>query len=160
MAVRTKELGAKSVYGKPGSIPKAYLRLVERFLLAPIRTDRELARATELADELFDRPQLLAEEEQFLDVLCDLIEAYEEEHCPIPDVSAAAMLRFLIDRRGVTQQTVARDTGVANSTITALLSGERELTRKHIEAFALYFGVEPAVFLPANVERRNGSFFH
>ena len=156
MTMRTKELSAKSAHRKPVPIPKAYLRLMERFLLVPIRTDQDLARATALADELFDRPELLAEEEQFLDVLCDLIEAYEDEHCLIPDVGPAEMLRFLIDQRGVTQQTIARETGVANSTITALLKGERELTRKHIEAFALYFGLEPAVFLPSHVERRNG----
>ena len=60
------------------------------------------------------------------------------------------MLRFLIDQRGVTQQTVSKETGIANSTITALLKGGREMTRKHIETFARYFGVEPAAFLPGN----------
>jgi antitoxin component HigA of HigAB toxin-antitoxin module len=122
--------------------------------LRPIENERELAEATALADDLFDRPTLLPQEEDYLNVLCDLIQAYEDKIYPIRDVSAAEMLRFLIDQRGVTQQTVARETGIANSTITALLkgncSGGREMTRKHIETFARYFGVEPAVFLPGN----------
>ena len=151
MATRLKDRRTR-VLGKP--VPKAYLRLVERFLLRPIGNDPELDEALALADELFDRPNLLPEEQQYLDVLCDLIKAYEDVVCPIRDVSAAEMLRFLIDQRGVTQQTVAKETGIANSTITALLKegrpGGRDMTRRHIEAFARYFGVEPAVFLPGN----------
>jgi HTH-type transcriptional regulator / antitoxin HigA len=148
MAVATKTPGAKRADHKRTAIPQAYLRLMQRFLLRAISTEQELARATALADELFDRAKLHRAEEQYLDVLCDLIEAFEDEHCPIPDVSAAEMLRFLIDQRDVTQQTVARETAIANSTITALLKGERVMTRKHIETFAKYFGVAPAVFLP------------
>ncbi len=75
---------------------------------------------------------------------------YEDKICPIRDVSAAEMLRFLIDQRGATQQSVSKETGIANSTITALLKGGREMTRKHIETLARYFGVEPGVFLPGN----------
>jgi len=82
--------------------------------------------------------------------LRDLVERYEAEAVPMPDVSAVEMLQFLIGQHGVTQQTVARKTGIANSTISALLTGERQLTRTHIEKLAVYFGVKPAVFLPGN----------
>jgi len=132
------------------TIPNAYRRLLERFLLRPIENGQELAEATALAEELFDRPKLLPEEQQYLEVLGDLIMAYEDKICPIRDVSAGEMLRFLIDQRGVTQQTASKETGIANSTITALLKESREMTRKHIETFARYFGVEPGVFLPGN----------
>jgi HTH-type transcriptional regulator/antitoxin HigA len=93
---------------------------------------------------------LRVEEQEYLDVLSDLVEQYEQEHLPVADVSAADILRFLIEQRGVTQQSVARETGIANSTISAVLKGGRELTRRHIESLAAYFGVEPAVFLPGN----------
>ena len=150
MATKTKSrsANARAVRGTP--IPKAYLRLMRRFLLRPIENERELAQATALADELFDRAELLPEEEQYLDVLCSLMEVYEDEHYPIPDVGAAEMLRYLIDQRGVTQQTVARESEIANSTITALLNGHRQMTSKHIAILAKYFGVEPAVFLRGN----------
>src|SRR5689334_17163411 len=107
-------------------IPKAYRRLMERLLLRPMENDQELAEATALADELFDRPSLLPEEQQYLDALCDLMVVYEDRICPIRDVSAAEMLRHLIDQRGVTQQTVSKETGIANSTITALLKEDRQ----------------------------------
>ena len=42
-----------------------------------------------------------------------LIEAHEDEYYPIPDLSAADMLRFLIDQRGISRQTLSRETGIA-----------------------------------------------
>jgi HTH-type transcriptional regulator/antitoxin HigA len=150
-------MASKSKHRLPGEldaanlgsiIPKRYLRLLAKFRLRPITSDQELEEAELVAGELDDHDDLSPEEEQYLDVLCRLIEAYEDEHHPIPDVSAGEMLRFLIEQRRVTQQTVSRETGIANSTITALVKGQREMTRKHIETFARYFGAQPAVFLP------------
>jgi hypothetical protein len=44
---------------------------------------------------------------------------------------------------------MAGETGIANSTITALLQGGRAMTRRHIETFARYFRIPPALFLGA-----------
>jgi antitoxin component HigA of HigAB toxin-antitoxin module len=134
--------------GKP--IPRAYRVLLEQFLLRPIESDEQLAQATALADELVGRRNLRREEEQYLEVLCDLMEAFEDQRHPVDDVSAGRMLHFLIEQRGVTQQTVSRETGIANSTISALIKEDRLMTRSQIETLAGYFGVAPAVFLPGN----------
>jgi antitoxin component HigA of HigAB toxin-antitoxin module len=135
--------------GKP--IPGAYLQLMHRFLLRPIQSDDELEEAAEVADDLAARDENLRQEERdYFDVLCHLIEKYEDEVVRLPDVGGAAMLRFLIEQRGVTQQTVAAEAGIANSTLSAVLKGTRRLNLEHIEKLAPYFGVEPAVFLPGN----------
>jgi len=131
--------------------PPAYLRLIEQFRPRPIRSAAELDQAIAVVDHLLSRREpLRPEEEDYLEVLSDLIERYEDAQEPIPDVSGADMLRFLIEQRGVSQQRVARETGVANSTISAVLNGRRELTLPHIAKLATYFGTEPAVFLPGN----------
>jgi HTH-type transcriptional regulator/antitoxin HigA len=52
-----------------------------------------------------------------------------------------------IEARGTTQAQVAADTGIAESTISAILAGKRGMTRKHIESLARDFKVKPAVFL-------------
>ena len=129
-------------------IPRAYLKLMERFLLRPIHTDDELTHAIAVVDELSSQPKLLAEEEQYLDVLCELIRVYEAKAVPMAPVAPRDLLHHLIEARGVSQQAVAAQTGIAGSTISALVSGKRPLTRGHIERFARYFGVEPGVFLP------------
>jgi antitoxin component HigA of HigAB toxin-antitoxin module len=133
------------------AVPLPYLRLMRRFLLRPIGNDEELAQATALADELASRSKKLSTaEEQYLSVLCDLIERYEDETVSIPDVGPGEMLRFLIEQRGVPQQTVAEETEIANSTLSALVNGSRKPTVKRIQSMAAYFGVEPAVFLAGN----------
>jgi HTH-type transcriptional regulator/antitoxin HigA len=123
-----------------------YLELVRRFALRPIRSDEELGRAIEVIDSLIVRGDLDAEEQDYLDVLTDLVEKYEAEEHPMPPVSDADTLRHLIEARGVTQLKLAADVGIPGSTISEVLGGKRRLTRRHIRALAIYFAVSPAVF--------------
>jgi HTH-type transcriptional regulator/antitoxin HigA len=126
-----------------------YLELVRRLPLRPIRSEDELDRAIAMVNSLIDRDELALEEEDYLDVLGDLVEKYETEHHPMPPVSDAEMLRHLIEARGTTQARVAAETGIAESTISAILAGKRGLNRKHIEALARHFKVKPSVFISA-----------
>jgi len=57
------------------------------------------------------------------------------------------MLAHLLEARGISQATLAAETGLAESTVSELLKRKRGLTRKHIEVLARYFRVEPAAFL-------------
>ena len=123
-----------------------YLDLVRQFPLRPIRSERELDRAIKVVDSLVDRPSLSPCQKDYLDVLSDLVEAYEEEHHPIAEVSDARMLRHLLEAKAVSQTEVAKATGIANSTLSAVLKGVRQFTRQHIGRLAKYFHVEPGVF--------------
>jgi HTH-type transcriptional regulator/antitoxin HigA len=124
-----------------------YLELVREFPLRPVRSDAELGRAIAMIDRLSDLESLAPEEADYLEVLSDLVESYESEHDPEPAVSAADMLRHLIEAKGVPQVKVAADTGVSESTISEILAGKRAVSRKAMLAFADYFRVEPVVFL-------------
>lgn len=123
-----------------------YLELVQRFPLRPIRSDEELERAIFMVNELIDRDERDADEEDYLDVLSDLVEKYETEQHPIPPASDADMLRYLIESWGVTQAKVAADTGIPESTISEILSGKRGLSRTNIGVLARHFHVSPATF--------------
>jgi HTH-type transcriptional regulator/antitoxin HigA len=123
------------------------LELVREVPLRPIRSEAELDRAITMIDALLDQANRNADEEDYLDVLSDLVEKYEDEHDPMPPVSGSEMLRFLIESQGTTQAKVAAETHIAESTISAVLAGKRELNRKHIEVLARHFHVSPAVFL-------------
>ncbi len=138
-----------------GSERDKYLSLVRQFPLRPIRSESELDRAVRVVDSLIDRPALSPGEKDYLAVLTDLVEAYEDEHIPVPQVPDDRMLRHLIDARGVTQVDLARATGIASSTISAVLQGERRLTRQQVGAVAAYFGVDPGAFLFGDVARRS-----
>ncbi len=131
---------------KAGKDRDIYLKLVQRVPLRPIRSDGELDRAIAMVDELVDRVNLGIDEQDYLDVLGDLIERYESEAHPIPSASDAAMLAHLIEAKGVTQADVARAGRIAESTISEVLAGKRKLNRTQIGKLAQYFHVGPTVF--------------
>jgi HTH-type transcriptional regulator / antitoxin HigA len=124
-----------------------YLELVCQVPLRPIRSEAELDSAIAMIDALLDLDKRSGDEEDYLDVLSDLVEKYEDENDPMPTVASTEMLRFLIDNRATTQTEVATETGIAESTISEILAGKREMNRKHIEALARHFNVNPAVFM-------------
>lgn len=132
-----------ALYGKRAD---CYLELVRRFPLRPLRTDADLDAAVEVIDALIDRDALSAPEQDYLDVLSDLVEAYEDEHIPVKPVGDAEMLRFLIEAKGVTQAQAAKEAGVAESTVSEVLAGKRKLNRAQIGKFARYFRVGPGAF--------------
>ena len=57
------------------------------------------------------------------------------------------MLQHLLGAKGVTQVAVARETGIIESTISAVLAGKRHLTREHIDKLSRYFEVSLSVFV-------------
>ena len=99
-----------------------------------------------MVDSLLGQPALSAEDEDYLEVLSDLVERYEADAHPMPPVSDSEMLRHLIEARGIRQGDVAAATGIAESTISEALAGKRSLNRAHIGKLASYFKVSPAVF--------------
>ena len=123
-----------------------YLELVQRFPLRRIRTDEELDQAITIIDELVTRADTSTAEEDYLDVLSDLVHAYETAEHPIPPASDAEVLRYLMDCRGLNQVRLHEETGIPVSTISEVLSNKRGLSRANIGVLARYFNVSPAVF--------------
>jgi len=133
----------RAVYGKRED---RYLELVRRFPLRPLRSDADLDAAVAVVDSLIDQDELSAPEQDYLDVLSDLIEAYEDETVPIKPVGDAEMLRTLIEAKGVTQAQAAKEAGIAESTVSEVLTGKRKLNRTQIGKLARYFHVGPGAF--------------
>jgi antitoxin component HigA of HigAB toxin-antitoxin module len=96
---------------------------------------------------LTDRDQLSPGEADYLDVLGDVIEKYENQYVEMPHVSDAAMLRSLMEANGVRQADVVRGAGISKTVLSLVLHGQRDLTREHIMALSKYLEVDPAVFL-------------
>jgi HTH-type transcriptional regulator / antitoxin HigA len=137
----------RAVYGKTED---RYLDLIRRFPLRPLRTDADLDAAVTIIDDLIDRDTLTAPEQDYLDVLSDLVEGYENETIPMRPVGDAELLRFLIKHKGITQTEAATGAGIAESTISEVLAGKRKLNRGQIAKLATYFQLNPGVFLTEN----------
>src|SRR5437667_6862925 len=135
-----------SIHARYGRQRDRYLELIHQFPLRPIRNDSELDAAIAIINELIDMDKLAAAEDDYLDVLSDLVEDYEDVAIPIRDVSDAEMLRFLLSQREETQTQLARKTDIPASTISEVLTGKRKLNRLQIGKLARHFKVEPGVF--------------
>jgi HTH-type transcriptional regulator/antitoxin HigA len=130
-----------------GKAKDRYAELILHFPLRPLRCDEDLDAAVAMIDTLLSQPALKREEQDYLEVLGDLVEAYETETHPLVSVSDADLLSHLIEARGVSQSDVAGATGLAVSTISAVLRGKRTLSRSHIGKLARYFHVSPDTFV-------------
>ncbi len=125
----------------------AYWALIKRFPLRPIRSDADLETASRILDELAVRDDLSEPESDYLEVLGDLVEKYEDEHVETSHLSDAEMIRSLMEEKRVRQADVVRGTGISKTVLSLVLAGKREPTRAHIAALAAYFTVNPASLL-------------
>ncbi len=144
MASKRDTTSIRAVYGKTED---RYLDLIRQFPLRPLRSDADLDAAVAVVDGLIDGDDLTNAERDYLDVLSDLVESYEDAAVPMRVVDDAEMLRFLIENRNITQSELARRTRIAESTLSEVQSGKRTLTRSQIGKLARFFQVEPGVFL-------------
>jgi HTH-type transcriptional regulator / antitoxin HigA len=136
------------VKNQPSAMPDSYFELVKRFPLMHIRSLRHLGQAIALVDELLQK-RVDRGAQEYLDALSDLIATYEDEHAPIPDASESDVLRELMRSSGHKQMALSKAVGISQSTLSAILTGEREMTKSHMIALAKFFNVPPSVFLPS-----------
>lgn len=116
--------------------------------LLAIRNKREYDAAVErvnaLVDEVGDNPK--DPRNRLIDTLSILIEAYDEEHYPIPDTSGVEMLKFLMEQHGLTQGDLP-EIG-SQGVVSEILRGKRELNVRQIGALSKRFHLPPDVFFP------------
>jgi HTH-type transcriptional regulator/antitoxin HigA len=133
--------------------PDTYFDLVKEFPLTRIRDDDQLDGALNMVRRLMQEDLDLGER-AYLDVLADLVKAYEDKHHPIPDASEADVLRLLMESNKLSQLKLAKMTGISQSTISAVLNGNRFLTKAQVVSLARVFGVSPNAFLPTENHQR------
>jgi HTH-type transcriptional regulator / antitoxin HigA len=138
----------KKAIASARTLPGSYFALVKRFPLIHVKDDAHLKEATGVIDRLL-RESLDEGGQEYLDALTDLVETYEAEHVTIPDASEADVLHALIRASGLTQPSLAKQVGIAQSTISAVLNGSRSLTKEQVATFSRFFQVSPAAFFPA-----------
>lgn len=115
--------------------------------LLTIRNEDDYNSRISLLNELLDEVGDNEEHPLYslLETLGTLIQAYEEQHEPIPDASAADVLRFLMQEHSLTQADLP-EIG-SQGVVSEILSGKRQLNVRQIQALARRFRVSPAVFL-------------
>ncbi len=93
------------------------------------------------------RPWLTKGQTQYVETWAVLIEAYEREQHGIDDhATPTEALQYLLDQERMNASDLGRLLG-NRSLGSAILSGQRELSKAHIRTLADQFKVEPGLFL-------------
>ncbi len=128
-------------------MPASYFKLVKRFPLVKIRDEAHYDEAAELIDRLL-RMDLDEGEGAYLDVLADLVVAYEDANVTFPKSSEADILRELMDSNRLSQSQLSKEVKISQSTLSAVLNGSRSLTKEQMAKLGRRFNLPASVFLP------------
>lgn len=113
-----------------------------------IQTPRQYERTVALMNRLLD---LVGENERhplagLLDLIGDLVSAYESREHAIPDADPREALRLLMEQNGLTQADLQAELG-GQPVVSAILNGKRQINARQAKALAARFGVSPAAFI-------------
>ncbi len=124
----------------------AYIELIKTFPPRPIGSEEELRATQKVIDSLIDRGELTPDEQDYLNVLGSLVYEYEQLHEePIPDIHGVELLKALIAEYNLRQEDLV-PIFKTESIVSAVLSGQRNLTTTHIRKLADFFHISPAAF--------------
>jgi HTH-type transcriptional regulator / antitoxin HigA len=140
-------------------IARDYLELVRRFSLVPIRNVAHFDDAIEMIDELsiIDEAKLTRGQSDYLLVLSDLVEKFEDEHIQLEAAFGDGVdaLRYLLEQHQMTGSDLGRLLG--NRQIgAAILRRTRQLSKANVLKLAAHFNVTADLLLrqKQNTKRR------
>lgn len=125
-----------------------YLELLKQYPPRPIHNEEDLEMMQEVINRLLDKPQLTAEEREYLNVLGALIYEYEENQEPIPDIYGLELLKFILEERNLQKQDLL-SIFESKSTLDDILDGQQDLTPVYIQKLANFLNISPDLFFPS-----------
>ena len=129
------------------SEPDAYMKLIRRLHLKPIRDEAQHEQAVKMIGELIGRNSDVGTGD-YLDTLILLVNKYEDEnHTPRGFyLSPREAFRAIMNSNGISQAQMGKIIG-SESAVSMFLNGERELSKAHIKAIVARFRVDANLFL-------------
>ncbi len=137
-------------FASSADIPKTYRELCQLYLPRPIRDDQENREATEMMNGLAVFEKLNAEQNDYLDVIIEFVDAYDKakmKAAPWPKVTGLDVLKHLMAEHGMSPADLSRVLGASRNLGAMILRGDRNLTLAHIRKLAEHFHVSPELFI-------------
>ncbi|HEY4034629.1 MAG TPA: helix-turn-helix domain-containing protein [Ktedonobacteraceae bacterium] len=132
---------------EPQAILQAWMPFKEVIGVTSVRTEADYELASAIIDTLLDATRGNEDHPlaDVLDYLANQVEAYEDEHFPIPEAEPHEMLRFLMDQHGLKQEDLADC--APQSRISDILNGKRSISKEIAKKLARRFHVHADLFL-------------
>jgi len=129
------------------AIPQSYADLVKAFMPRPIHDKAAFDNTQEIVDRLAGH-ELNDDQEDYLDLLSQLLETYEDKNFKSPrKTSGIVALRFLLRENGLGGDGLADILGIDRSVAFKILKGNRNLTIEHMKKLAHRFRVDVSLFV-------------
>lgn len=122
-----------------------YDELLEEFPPRPIQSEQGYWAVQAQIDALIDKGDLTPDEQDFLSLLGMLVERYETEHEPMPELRGVALVKALMAESSLRQRDLL-PIFKTDSIVSAVLHGHRKLTVEHIEKLAEFFQLPHSLF--------------
>jgi antitoxin component HigA of HigAB toxin-antitoxin module len=133
---------------KPDRLPETFDALNALRPLRPIQDQADLENVREVVDALAVLPARNKDQEDYLETLSTLIEKYESElnDDETSDLSPLEVLRYLMEGHDMSASDLGRLLG--NRELgAAILRGDRQLSKTHIQLLSQRFAVSTDLFL-------------
>ena len=119
----------------------------------PLASEAGLQRAIRRMDNLLDQGDSLSrEEENELELLSNLVRAYEQKHFPVAPFGNREILAYLLEMKGTSLRQLANATRIPFENWSKINDGTESMSTQEIEKAAKYFRVKPSLF-SANEKR-------
>ena len=124
------------------------MKLIRQFPLRPIRNGADYKAATAILDRLAIRDEgtLDAGEQDYFEVLTELVCDYDDEHEPVERGTPLQILKSLMEHAEMNSADLGRLIG-NRATAGDILNGRRQLSPAHMFKLADRFGVNASLFL-------------
>jgi len=129
-------------------MPRDYAGLCGILTPRPIRDKADYANTVEVTDAMaVHASHFSADQEDYFDVLCTLIEAYDAQHRIPWNTTPLKVLKYLLEEHNLSGADLSRILGASRQLGPMLLRGEREITADHARALGAHFKLPPGVFI-------------
>lgn len=129
------------------TFPTTWAELIQVHVPSPVLDDVGNENTLEIIDGLMNIADPTDDQTAYTDTLITLVEKYEAEHYPIPDVPGIEVLKLLMESHDLNATQLSAILGLDASMGSKFLKGTRDLTKGHIMLLGKHFNVPPAVFL-------------
>jgi len=133
---------------KFAEMPLEYTALCRLFLPRPIHDRTDYANILAVADVFAGyESKMTPGQNDYFDLLCTLIEAWERENVEPVEATPLDMLKHLLDEHKLSAADLSRILGASRMLGPMILRGERSITADHARTLGRYFHVSAGVFI-------------
>jgi HTH-type transcriptional regulator/antitoxin HigA len=119
-----------------------------------IHNDAELEMYTDALFRLTALDSPSSSEAEAIELLTLLVERYEQEHYSIPAADPVSVVRFLMERQGLTQRDLIPQFG-SESAVSMFMTGQRSLNLEQVRKLSARFKLPTDVFIPKAAVRHS-----